>query len=468
MQKQQNQEASSHEGTSADAFGGSIAQSTSRINSAIHDGPSSELTQSASCYNYNEAVLQDDCDTDTVRFSSATNSGITSPAGHLFRTQSPYRRALRKSMRVQDRSSSIKPVNLRYLSSLSALSLPTRRSSPDGSERDVRLSSAESIYSNLSDSLQKDKNPESAYDLSEFDTIVSRSPQPQERATTTADGLESSHQRQVSTASSVEWKTWLSAKVSKLEDCGQASRVLSEEHTWNPWSTLGHVRENAEIEPNSNQSDTSAAENGSIHTSGVATADIPVPPLTQSIVIEDGSTHHSHPLLTHDENAPPEYQNKKTENMESKTQANIRSVSSLPNVRAIEAYETTCKMSVTPQKQQSSPSALTESPSRTKKAYFNSGAASSLKSSPGLSAAVRRQFGTVAMGSPRRRSIRGGEDVVQSKTVREAAPFDDCRFRRGLDAQAMGSKRMVELFLNSRKTKRVPDAVTSDWAAAFI
>ncbi|KAM3562172.1 hypothetical protein MY1884_001986 [Beauveria asiatica] len=466
MQKQQNREASFRGEELNDNFGGSIGQSTAGIDATISAITSNGGTQGETEYNYNGGVIPHEYDLEPGPFFSATNSEVTSPTGHLFRTQSPYRRALRKSMRIQERSSSIKPVNLRYLSSLSALSLPTRRSSPEGSERDIRLSSAESVYSNLSASLEKPGNSESGFDMGEFDTIMLSSPHNREREAAMTDTLGRSRQRQVSTASSVEWKTWLSAKVSKLEDYGEASKVLGEEQTWNPWSAMGHVRENAEIGPNSNASDTSDADNRSFHGSRNGQLDLSAQPATQSIVIEDDVVYHSQRMLTHDENAPPEYKTKKAEDFEQHPKA-IRSVSSLPNVNLSEGYETRCRKSITPQKPKGSPSALADSPSRPKKAYMNSGAASSLKSSPGLSAAVRRQFGTVATGSPGRRSIRGGEDVAQSRVVREATSFEDCQFGRGLDAQAMGSKRMVELFLNSRKSKRTSDA-GADWPGAFV
>ncbi|KAM3456804.1 hypothetical protein MY3296_001462 [Beauveria thailandica] len=466
MQKQQNREASFRGEELNDNFGGSIGQSTAGIDATISTITSNGGTQGETEYNYNGGVIPHEYDLEPGPFFSATNSEVTSPTGHLFRTQSPYRRALRKSMRIQERSSSIKPVNLRYLSSLSALSLPTRRSSPEGSERDIRLSSAESVYSNLSASPEKPGNSESGFDMGEFDTIMLSSPHNREREAAMSDTLGRSRQRQVSTASSVEWKTWLSAKVSKLEDYGEASKVLGEEQTWNPWSAMGHVRENAEIGPNSNASDTSDADNRSFQGSRNGQLDLSAPPATQSIVIEDDVVYHSHRMLTHDENAPPEYKTKKAEDFEQHPKA-IRSVSSLPNVNLSEGYETRCRKSITPQKPKGSPSALADSPSRPKKAYMNSGAASSLKSSPGLSAAVRRQFGTVATGSPGRRSIRGGEDVAQSRVVREATSFEDCQFGRGLDAQAMGSKRMVELFLNSRKSKRTSDA-GADWPGAFV
>ncbi|KAJ3476681.1 hypothetical protein NLG97_g9047 [Lecanicillium saksenae] len=451
MQKQQHRESNFRNGSSTEVSDVGVGN--------VGATSTSGVTPSQSESNFG-GVSACDTDTETARFSGGASTGVSSPTGHLFRTQSPFRRALRQSMRIQERSSSIKPVNLRYLSSLSALSLPTRKSSPNGSEHDIHLSSAESVYSNLSNSPAKASAPESPFELDDFDTITLSSPQGGGQ-TPTAYAMEKTHQREVSTASSVEWKTWLSAKVSKLEDCGQASKVLSQEQTWNPWSTMGHVRENAEIEPNSN-SDASDADE--CKDNSVGPLEHPALPVTQSIVIEDDVERNNYPRLTHDENAPPEYH--KGAESEKNPKAVIRSVSSLPNVKPSEVYEAARRNSITPKKQTASPCALTESPSRARKSYFNSGAASSLKSSHGLTAAVRRQFGTVATGSPRRRSIRGGEDVTQVKTVREAASFDDCQFRRGLDAQAMGSKRMVELFLNSRKNKRTEG--TSEWSGAFV
>ncbi|KAJ6781732.1 hypothetical protein PWT90_05229 [Aphanocladium album] len=456
MHKQQNRESTFRNASSTEVsdFGAHTKAAAS----------TSEVIPSQSECNLVEVAAARDNDTESVRFSSGGNSGVTSPAGHLFRTQSPFRRALQHSMRIQERSSSIKPINVRYLSSLSALSLPTRKSSPNGSEHDIHLSSAESIYSNLSNSPSKANISESPYNLDEFDTVTLSSPEAGGE-TSAAEAMEKTHQREVSNASSVEWKTWLSAKVSKLEECGQASKVLSEEQTWNPWSTMGHVRENAEIAPNSSPLYASDADE-SVQDAHAGVLDIPAPPATQSIVIEDDATHHNHRSLTYDENAPPEY-HMSTENGEKNPKTVIRSVSSLPNVKPGDVCEAARRKSITPKKQTSSPSAPTESPSRARKSYLNSGAPSSLKSSPGLSAAVRRQFGTVATGSPRRRSIRGGEDMAQGKTVREVASFEDYKFRRGLDAQAMGSKRMVELFLNSRKKKRTPDSKT-EWSDAFV
>lgn len=86
------------------------------------------------------------------------------------------------------------------------------------------------------------------------------------------------------------------------------------------------------------------------------------------------------------------------------------------------------------------------------------GTAGSLtKSSPGLTAAVERQFGRVSTGSPCRRPRRG------SRTV-ESSPTSNLRTNFGQDGsvildqsnspeQVMTSKKMVEMFLHSRRRK---------------
>lgn len=474
MQKQQSREASTREGSSTcftqrdmTASGSSIS-----INTEIN---SQRLTSSESTQ-----CLVENGEAFTMEYENSTDakigSGISSPTSHLFRTQSPYRKALRKSMRVQDRSSSTKPVNLRYLSSLSALTLPTRRSSPNGSEQDVHMSSAESIYSCQSDSQEIAEDVGTDYDLAGMDEFGAGLPQSvrENGDEVLEEEEEATPQREVSGSSSVEWKTWLSAKVSKLEDL-QAGKgqSLGDEQTWNPWAGTGHVREDAQIEPTCNPSDSSDIESEEISMQKSVVSVVVPPPATQSIVIEASAARNSPRTLSYNENSNPhQIQIKDPEDVKTVTEAVLRTVTSLPNVRPSELDEATCRHNITPQKPKTSPFAVTESANKTKRPYLQSGAASSLKSSPGLTAAVRRQFGTIATGSPRRRSIRGGEDVMQNKTIREVASFDDCQFRKGLDAQAMGSKRMVELFLSSRKHGRQKrshvDAAASEWPPAFV
>lgn len=166
---------------------------------------------------------------------------VTSVSNYLFRTQSPYKRALRQSINASNEEQH-RAINVRYLSSLSALSLPTRRPTPDNTEGDFRLTSAESVYSRSSDNetILLGHNQEGEQ-------------QPQDiGAEVLCDNGSSSptqaHLREVSSASSVEWKTWLSANVSKLE-AGTGSKEFADAQAWNPWITIGHVREQAEIEP---------------------------------------------------------------------------------------------------------------------------------------------------------------------------------------------------------------------------
>lgn len=468
MQKEQTRDTFTRDGSSIDT----IIRAIPNADSNTQEARFGELTLTQGENRHGSLYYEDNIMTATTNGSlptlaesqSASGSHVSSPTGHLFRTQSPYRRALRQSMKTQDRPS-VKPMNLRYLSSLSALSLPTRRSSPNGSEKDIHLSSAESIYSYISD-----------YEDDEQQLSIEEETLDDDRATTAgslhsdADGttvpsdFERMHQREVSTASSVEWKKWLSAKVSKLEDSSPPAQSLADEQIWNPWSYMGHVRENAEIEPTSSPSSSSIE----------ATPERPKPQAaaaaTQSIIIDDDGVIMKAPTLTYDENShPAQVENvKPADQAAGENKPSTRSVSSLCNMKTKDGDggDGIYTNKHTPPKQQGASPVISSTLGRTKKPYFNSGAASSLKSSPGLSSAVRRQFGTIATGSPRRRSIRGGEDAV-GKTVREVASFDDCQFGRGLDAQAMGSKRMVELFLNSR-TNRRPSIGQGDESTAFL
>ena len=82
------------------------------------------------------------------------------------------------------------------------------------------------------------------------------------------------------------------------------------------------------------------------------------------------------------------------------------------------------------------------------------GPASSVKSSPGLTAAVERQFGIAVTGSPAQRFGCGVErPSPSSRLVRDGtveSGLEAMPSRSNMDAQAMGSKRMVDMFLNSR------------------
>ncbi|KAG5952033.1 hypothetical protein E4U53_001756 [Claviceps sorghi] len=174
-----------------------------------------------------------------------------SPSNFLFRTKSPYRRALQRSIQEQQANGHTHALDTRYLSTLSALTLPTRCPSTLGSERDVRLTYAESFYSFTSEDLTSNHPnhpnhpPEAAADavpLAEKETAEAQREETGHLAETP------SHCRDMSSATSAGWKTWLSAHVSKLEDAHtKPASPGAEAATGSDWPA-GHVREKAEIE----------------------------------------------------------------------------------------------------------------------------------------------------------------------------------------------------------------------------
>lgn len=82
--------------------------------------------------------------------SERSSAFFASPTSHLFRTASPYRRALQQSMKEADmatRCETSDGLGAGYLQSLSALSLPTRRTSIVDSEGHNNTGYASSVYS---------------------------------------------------------------------------------------------------------------------------------------------------------------------------------------------------------------------------------------------------------------------------------------------------------------------------------
>ncbi|KAI8673074.1 hypothetical protein NCS56_00772500 [Fusarium sp. Ph1] len=163
---------------------------------------------------------------------------FASPTCHSFRSPSPYRRALRESLKSSPEREHMGLAGTKYLHSLSALSLPTRRNST-GSDWDTQLGDAESVYSCATE----DARPSI--------TRPGTSGPVEGAATRIAGGLPScrlvQHQRDVSTASSVEWKTWLSSKVSKLEGPSTPTKADTYGQNTGILPPLGHVREGAEV-----------------------------------------------------------------------------------------------------------------------------------------------------------------------------------------------------------------------------
>ncbi|KIE00704.1 hypothetical protein MAJ_03479, partial [Metarhizium majus ARSEF 297] len=165
---------------------------------------------------------------------------------HLFRTTSPYRRAIQRSMRDYQESDHTHALDTRYLSTLSALSLPSRRPSTVGSERDARLTYAESFYSFTTEELTTVRpdglaSPPLPDVLNAVAGGVAVPVESSSNMETPVRGHDAS------AASSVEWKAGLSANISKLEKPHTVHPQCAEQPS-GAVLHAGHVRESAEIE----------------------------------------------------------------------------------------------------------------------------------------------------------------------------------------------------------------------------
>ncbi|KAL7621389.1 hypothetical protein AAE478_008711 [Parahypoxylon ruwenzoriense] len=181
--------------------------------------------------------------------SSRSSAFFASPTCHLFRTRSPYRRALQDSMKMASQDAQPKSPEFNpWMRSLT--SLPIRCPSTCESEVDKKMQYAKSIYStsteepmtghskNTSEVVERFLRPPSDHgDATIFlDPPVYRPAPP----------LPPKH-RVTSSASSVEWKTWLSSNVSKLEDSPTSQRTDFLEYAVPSTRTSGHIREAAQI-----------------------------------------------------------------------------------------------------------------------------------------------------------------------------------------------------------------------------
>ncbi|KAK7962507.1 uncharacterized protein PG986_003332 [Apiospora aurea] len=191
-----------------------------------------------------------------VRALSARPSAFFgSPTCHLFRTQSPYRRALQGSISATETTELIaSPKSSEFNPLMPSLnSLPIRSVSRCDSDADGKLHYSESIYSNEEEDsrltsyarplMESFPNPPSNHGNHGAVTIFVDPQKPQIPS--------KSHCRLTSTASSVEWKSWLSANVSKLEDSTLADDLRDGNGQVLTLTQLppasGHHREKAQI-----------------------------------------------------------------------------------------------------------------------------------------------------------------------------------------------------------------------------
>ncbi|KAI0837986.1 hypothetical protein F5Y06DRAFT_58674 [Hypoxylon sp. FL0890] len=189
----------------------------------------------------------------TRTLSTRSSAFFGSPTCHLFRTRSPYRRALQDSMRTESQPTHLRsPEYNPWMRSLTGL--PIRCPSTCESEVDTKMQYAKSVYSTTTEepgiissnntpaAVEKFPKPPSSHG----DATIFVNP-PVYRPTQLIP-----KPRVASSTSSVEWKTWLSANVSKLEDtsCHADAGIIQ----YAVPTRSGHVREEAQITDENEQS----------------------------------------------------------------------------------------------------------------------------------------------------------------------------------------------------------------------
>lgn len=395
---------------------------------------------------------------------------FASPTCHLFRTASPYRRALRESMLGSEEQEHPELAGSKYLKSLSAISLPTRRTSSAGSDGDPRMAYAESVYSCLTDDVKPAlKNlpvgpaSQSHGDVTIFVDVPTYKPTLLQ------------HQRDVSTASSVEWKTWLSANVSKLEAPITPSKAQAEGEVSDMLLKLGHIRERAEIDSPQEALRSTRQE------SNEPSARSPLSPVegntrsNSDVIIPHSSSARG--ALSSDENEAPgaaEFPDWQGKCPPIPPRKHTRPVPSLLMAKDNSETNTPDKFAETPRELSFNTvgrltSSHGESMQKRRTRLRTTGwHGSPAQSSPGMTGAIERKSPAQRSGwstshsTPRtRRRIDGYSDDQE----------DSEQGRLGLDAEVMGSKMMVDMFLNSRRN-RIPGSVTGagmgSSPAAFI
>ena len=184
--------------------------------------------------------------------SARTSAFFGSPMCHLFRTKSPYRRTLQGSMREATKTPQPKSPEFNpWMQSLSTL--PLRCPNTGDSAIDPKMQYAESIYS-----CDAEIPRHASYNIVQLGGDSQRPPSPPGHATIfvapnvyrpSAPATPSlPKERITSTNSSAEWKAWLSANMSKLEGPAiqaDGDGVRQDEMVLSPLSR--HVREKTQI-----------------------------------------------------------------------------------------------------------------------------------------------------------------------------------------------------------------------------
>ncbi|KAI0883954.1 uncharacterized protein GGS22DRAFT_195086 [Annulohypoxylon maeteangense] len=429
--------------------------------------------------------------------STRSSAFFASPTCHLFRTKSPYRRALQDSIRTESQNTQLRsPEYNPWMRSLTGLQI--RCPSTCDSEMDVKMQYAESVYSSTEDLGGSSINPSSAVDKfpnppnnNHGDATIFLSP-PVYRPTPPSI----TKHRVTSSTSSVEWKSWLSANVSKLE--GTPDRVnagalqYTVPRTIATTRSLGHVREKAQI--NGDEDEDDDQPHSSFHFPSnieVYKPTRPEPDTALSTIEQNAIPilHTTPPTQTQTQATRPALQKKKStspilhdsnykenEDPSRFTVTQIRnslcatpSLGSMqsPSIRdANPASEPTVKGPFDSIRRKSlahKASTNTLAGNSTHKLVRRQQGSNAKKyvtptPSPGPKAAADKMGGST--GSRRRfmlATTRGAENVSPKDVEARNFSVDAEETDLGVGPQTMGSRKMVDLFLSSRRKRMTSD-----------
>ncbi|KAF9765784.1 hypothetical protein IL306_001859 [Fusarium sp. DS 682] len=374
---------------------------------------------------------------------------FASPSCQSFRSPSPYRRALQASQMNSEDERGTLPGS-QYLHSLSTLCLPTRQDSNSSSEKDFQTGDSESVYSCAADNANP-LSSASENNLRQNETCTYNDSGPSSEAPVHSSYHQ--HQRDISSASSVEWKTWLSSKVSQLE----APLTPTKREKWNGvLPRLGHVRENASM--GSSPVPFAPKSDGTSNRSPLSNVKGNAQPQT----FQDGgsparSTRQI--VIGYDENVLPSSKDNTYTKVKAPSippRSTLRAVPSLPSVGSrgritdtgsvkemprMRSLNTIGRLNSTPEE------SINKRRSRTRVTGWQG---SPTKSSPGVSTFMRAQPPRTT-GSPAPGGRFGSSYLTRSQAMETKG--GETVSDRESDAQAMGSKTMVDLFLSSRRNQ---------------
>lgn len=374
--------------------------------------------------------------------STRSSAFFASPSNHLFRTQSPYRKALQQSIsQAPDQPKTY----AKYLSTLSTLVLPARQPSPimSDADGDIRLTSAESVYSCDSGGGRFSRM---AHDTGTA-TVHIESPLRHVRSSTedhddvfsSRDESDVQYAGNWSPPSSGDWKTWLSTHVSKLGTPPSASREALKQSLSLP--RLKYARDEIEINTVTDawpaETPTTPAMTGGQFCS-IPPSDTPLRWLNTST----GSP-------VNDENRDPELSTKTGISIGTPSVPPLRvglseASASSTAARLNQVVPRTPRLSqcLTPRR------GLSNASQASKRPVFDPITKSdSAQSSPGLSAAIEKQFGRILDASRETHIV--GDELLTEVATPEASSEE----QMDMDLQTQGSQRRVDLFLSSRRSR---------------